>query len=260
MNEILLAFTRLQDMRNVLDIALVTALIFVVLRLLRGTQAIQLIRGILLIALVFAVISQSMQLTAFNWLLRNGTPLILVAIPVIFQPELRRALERVGRTTPWIMRRTVVGADTQRVINEVVRAVEFLAENKYGALIVFEGATPLGDLVERGVPIDSELSSELISTIFFPKTALHDGAVVVRRDKIMAASVVLPLSERELADSQLGTRHRAAIGITEQSDAMTVVVSEETGSLAVARNGRILRLDSGRLRTLLDDFYRPFTE
>ena len=256
MAEILLSLTRLQDPINIIDIVLVALVIFLVLRLLRGTQAIQLIRGILVIALVFVIISQSMPLTAFNWLLGKGGQVILVAIPIIFQPELRRALERVGRTAPWIVRRPE-SAGTQRLISEVVRAVESLAERKYGALIVFEGVTGLAETIERGIPINAELSGELLTTIFYPKTPLHDGAVIVRNDKIVAASVVLPLTNRDLSDTQMGTRHRAAIGVTEQSDAMSVVVSEETGNISVARNGRILRLDSGRLRTLLDDFYRP---
>ena len=256
MSDILFSLTRLQQWRNVVDITLVALIFYLLLRLLRGTQAIQLIRGLLLIALVLAVISRSMQLTAFNWLLTNSAQVFLVAIPVIFQPELRRALERIGRSTPWIMRRTD-STNTQRLISEVVRAVESMSERKHGALMVFEGSTGLAESIERGVPINAEVSSELLTTIFFPNTALHDGAVIIRGDTLIAASVVLPLTGRDLSDSQLGTRHRAAIGISEQSDAMSVVVSEETGAISVARNGRILRLDAGRLRTLLDDFYRP---
>lgn len=256
MPEILLPLTQLDEWRNLVDIALVALLIYLLLRLLRGTQAIQLIRGLLLIALAIAIISRTMQLTAFNWLLRTTGSAILVAIPVIFQPELRRALERIGRTAPWIVRRPE-STDRQRLISEVVRAVESMAERRHGALIVFEGSTGLADTIERGVPIDGELTSELLTTIFYPNTSLHDGAAIVRGNRIVAAGCVLPLTERELADSQLGTRHRAAIGVTEQTDAMSVVVSEETGGISVARNGRILRLDAGRLRTLLEDYFRP---
>ncbi len=160
----------------------------------------------------------------------------------------------MGAPRPLSMRRTE-SASKQRVVTEVVRAVEDMAERKHGALIVFEGSTGLADAVERGVPLNAMLSTELLTTIFYPNTSLHDGAVIIRGDTVAAASCVLPLTQRELSDSQLGTRHRAAIGITEQSDAMTVVVSEETGSISVARNGRILRLDSNRLRKLLSDFY-----
>jgi diadenylate cyclase len=148
-------------------------------------------------------------------------------------------------------------ATTQRLVNEVVRGVEQLSEQKHGALIVFEGSTGLADLVERGVSIDGELTTELLTTIFFPNTSLHDGAIIVRGNRITAAGCVLPLTQREVPDAQMGTRHRAAIGVTEESDAMSVAVSEETGSISVARNGRILRLDSNRLRTLLTEFYQP---
>lgn len=260
MSELFIYLSHLQDWHNLVDIALVASIIYVVLRLFRDTLAIQLIRGMLLIAVVIAVvialITQTVELTAFNWLLRGSATVLIVAIPVIFQPELRRALERVGRTAPWLSRRSE-SMDIQRFINDVVQASEQLAERKHGALMVFEGATGLGDAIERAVKIDGELTNQLVLTIFYPNTALHDGAIIIRGNRVMAAGCVLPLTERDLADTQLGTRHRAAIGITEQTDAMSVVVSEETGAISVARNGRILRLDSNRLRVLLDDFYSP---
>ncbi|MCB0040221.1 MAG: DNA integrity scanning protein DisA nucleotide-binding domain protein, partial [Caldilinea sp.] len=126
---------------------------------------------------------------------------------------------------------------------------------KYGALLVFEGVTGLAEIVDNGILINGELSSELLATIFYPNTALHDGAVIVRNNRVYAASCVLPLTDRELSDSQMGTRHRAAIGVTEQSDALVIVVSEETGRISVARNGRIVRIDSNRLRSVLSDYY-----
>ncbi len=256
MSEILLSFSRLQDWRNLVDIALVSIIFYGLLQLFRGTQAVQLLRGLLVIALIAVVINAMVQLTAFKWLMANSAAAVLVAIPVIFQPELRRALERVGRSAPLLVRRS---DDTmaQRIVNEVIIAVEQMSERRIGALIVFEGTTGLGEFIGRGVPIDAEVTSELLTTIFFPNTALHDGAVIISLDRIAAAGCVLPLTQRELSDSQLGTRHRAAIGVTEQADALTVVVSEETGTISVARNGRILRLDSGRLRTLLSDFFKP---
>jgi diadenylate cyclase len=256
MSDILTSMSRLQDWRNLLDVVLVSLIFYGVLLLFRGTQAVQLVRGILVIALVTAIVNQTVQLTAFTWLISNSAAVVLIAIPVIFQPELRRALERVGRTAPLLVRRTD-NTVTQQVINEVIKAVEQMSERRIGALIVFEGATGLAEFIDRGVAVDAEVSSELLTTIFFPNTALHDGAVIVSGDRIAAASCVLPLTQRELADSQMGTRHRAAIGVTEQADALSLVVSEETGTISVARNGRILRLDSGRLRTLLSDFYRP---
>ena len=256
MTDILISLSRLQDWRNLLDVALVSLIFYGLLLLFRGTQAIQLVRGLVVLPLAAALVNQTVQLTAFTWLISNSAAVVLVAIPVIFQPELRRALERVGRTAPLLVRRND-NATIQRVINEVIKAVEQMSERNTGALIVFEGATGLADYIDRGVALDAEVSSELLTTIFFPNTALHDGAVIVTQDRIAAASCVLPLTQRELGDSQLGTRHRAAIGVTEQADALSVVVSEETGTISVARNGRILRIDSGRLRTLLSDFYRP---
>lgn len=256
MTEILISLSRLQDWRNIVDVALVALIFYWMLRLFRGTQAIQLVRGLLVLALATAIVNQVVQLTAFTWLISNSAAVILVAIPVIFQPELRRALERVGRTAPLLVRRND-NTTTQTLVNEVIKAVEQMSERHTGALIVFEGSTGLGDYIDRGVALDAAVSSELLTTIFFPNTALHDGAVIVSRERIAAAACVLPLTQRELGDSQLGTRHRAAIGVTEQADALSVVVSEETGGVSVARNGRILRIDSGRLRTLLSDFYRP---
>jgi diadenylate cyclase len=257
MTQILLSLSRLHEWRNLLDIALVSLIFYGLLLLFRGTQAVQLVRGMLVIALATVVVNQVVELTAFRWLLTNTAAVILIAIPVIFQPELRRALERVGRTAPLLVPRGET-ANTQRVVNEVVKAVEQMADRKTGALIVFEGATGLGEFIDRGVSVDAEVSSELLTTIFFPNTALHDGAVIVSGSRVAAASCVLPLTQRELVDSQLGTRHRAAIGVTEQADALSVVVSEETGSISVARNGRILRIDAGRLRTLLSDFFKPY--
>lgn len=254
MTEILASLNRLQDIQNLLDVALVSLIFFVLLRFFRGTQAVQLLRGILLITLITAIISQATNLIAFNWLLNKSMSVILLAIPIIFQPELRRALERVGRSAPWLGRRTD-NAGTQRVISEIAKAVEQLAQRKHGALLVFEGDTGLGEVTVRGVILNAEVTAELLATIFFPNTALHDGAVIIRGERIIAAGCVLPLSDGDL-DNQLGTRHRAALGITEQSDALVIVVSEERGTVSVAQNGRILRVESGTLRTVLSRFYR----
>jgi diadenylate cyclase len=254
MPDVFASLSRLLDWRSLVDVALVAAVIYTALRLFRGTQAVQLLRGVLIIALIIALLSAFADLPAFNWLLRNSVPMVLVAIPVIFQPELRRALERIGRSSPLLNRK---GDSTrmQSVINEVVKAVDAFSQQRTGALMVFHGVTGLGDVIERGVRVDGEVSSELLATIFFPNTALHDGAVIIQGDRIVAASCVLPLTDRELSDSQMGTRHRAAIGVSEQSDALVVVVSEETGRISVARNGRIVRLDANRLRAVLSDFY-----
>jgi diadenylate cyclase len=242
---------------DIVDILLVALIFYGLLRLLQGTQAVSLLRGILAVALVVSLATTLFHLTALSWLLTNSLPMILVAIPVIFQPELRRALERLGRTGPLLSRNAPADV-VQRVIYEVVRAVEIMAREKTGALIVLEGETGLEDHIESGQRIDAIVSARLLQTIFFPNTALHDGAVVIRGDKLVAAGCVLPLTARALPDSSLGTRHRAAVGITEQNDALAITVSEETGIVSIARSGRIVRrLDSQRLRRILQAFYQP---
>lgn len=240
---------------SVIDILLVALIFYGLFRLFQGTQAVALLRGILVIALIFLVAAS--RFTAFGWLLRNAAPVILVAIPVVFQPELRRALERLGRSAPFLTGRSRETA-AQQVIYEVILAVEMLARERTGALIVFEGDTGLEEYIESGERVDAGVSARLLVTIFFPGTSLHDGAVVIRGDRIVAAACVLPLTNRDLADSSLGTRHRAAVGITEQNDALAVVVSEETGIISVARGGRLVRrIDAQRLRTILLAFHRP---
>ena len=241
---------------SVVDILLVAMVFYGLFRLFQGTQAVALLRGILFITLLFMVAAS--RFTAFGWLLRNSLPVILVAIPVVFQPELRRALERLGRTAPAFMGRGSRETVAQQMIHEVVRAVETLARERTGALIVLEGDTGLEEYIEAGTRIDAGISARLLQTIFFPGTPLHDGAVILRGDRVAAAACVLPLTQRDLADSSLGTRHRAAVGITEQNDALAVVVSEETGIISLARGGRIARrLDAQRLRTILQAFYKP---
>ena len=254
MTDVFASLSRLDTWQSLLDVVLVTLVFYALFRLFRGTRAVQLVRGVLVVVLIFAILGQTIDLPAFNWLMRTATPMVLVAIPVIFQPELRRALERVGRSAPLLTRRGDT-SQTQTLIAEIVKGVDWLAQRKYGALLVFEGVTGLAEIVDNGILINGELSSELLATIFYPNTALHDGAVIVRNNRVYAASCVLPLTDRELSDSQMGTRHRAAIGVTEQSDALVIVVSEETGRISVARNGRIVRIDSNRLRSVLSDYY-----
>lgn len=242
---------------SIIDILLVTLIFYGVLRLFQGTQAVSLLRGILVVTLIITLATQLLPLTAFSWLLGKSLPLILFSIPVIFQPELRRALERLGRTASML---GLGGRESsaQQAIHELVRATEMLSREYTGALIVLEGETGLEEHIETGERINARVSARLLTTIFFPGTSLHDGAVVVRGTQIVAAGCVLPLTSRVLSDSSLGTRHRAAVGITEQSDALVIVVSEETGIISVARNGRIARrLDVQRLRRVLQAFYRP---
>ncbi len=242
--------------KSAVDILLVALLFYGLFRLFQGTQAVALLRGILFISLLFVVAAS--RFTAFGWLLRNTLSVILVAIPVVFQPELRRALERLGRTAPALVGRGSRETVAQQVIHQVVQAIETLARERTGALIVLEGDTGLEEYIESGERIDAGVSARLLLTIFFPGTPLHDGAIILRGDRIVAAGCLLPLTQRDLADSSLGTRHRAAVGMTEQNDALVIVVSEETGIISLARAGRIARrLDAQRLRTILHAFYKP---
>ncbi len=244
--------------QSALDIALVASIFYAVLRLFRRTQAVSLLRGVLLVLLIITILTSVLTLTAFEWLVRNSLPAILVSLPVIFQPELRQALERMGRSSVLFRWGGNRESAAERVTRCVVTAALKLSEHRHGALIVLEGDTGLQDYIETGVPVDGLISTQLLLTIFFPNSALHDGAVIVRGDRVVAARCVLPLSRRPSAETQYGTRHRAALGITEQSDALAIVVSEETGAISVARNGRIVRrLDEKRLSRIIETFYQP---
>jgi len=245
---------------SVLDILLVALVFYGLLYLMRGTQAVQLLRGLLLLMLVVILITNVLELRAFKWLIRNSVPALLVSIPVVFQPELRQALDRLGRTG-WLIARPTPHLLISRTIEQICLACGQLSERRHGALIVLERETGLQDYVETGITIGGRVSAELLTTIFFPNAPLHDGAVIVRQDKVLAAACVLPLTTRRLADRQLGLRHRAALGITEQSDALAVVVSEETGIISIAYSGRMIRrLDTKRLGNVLRAFYWPQAE
>lgn len=233
-----------------IDILMVAAIFYGILYLIRGTQAVHLLRGILLLVLIVVLVGNAFHLAAFNWLIRNTFAALLVAIPVIFQPELRRALERLGRAG-WFLNRGT-GATAAQVIDSVTRAAEELSERRHGALIVLEGEAMLPEVIATGMPLDALVSSDLLLTIFFPKSELHDGAVIIRGERVVAARCILPLSETTPGDAHLGTRHLAALGLTEQTDAIVIVVSEETGIISLARHGRMIRhLDKGRLARLL---------
>jgi len=245
------------DLRNLVDILLVAGVIYVALLMVRGTQAVQLLRGVILFALVVAFIANLSGLTAFNWLLKSSSQALLVVVVIVLQPELRRALDRLGRAggiSLWSGREF----ELDRVIAEIASSCRRLSDRRHGALIIIERETGLQDHIDTGVEMDSLVVDELLQTIFFPNTALHDGAVIVRGNRIVAASCVLPLAESIPSDTHLGTRHRAAVGITEQTDAVAIVVSEETGIISMARNGRIVRhLDERRLITLLQALLNP---
>lgn len=257
MSDILWVFTRL-NLLSVIDIILVALIFYGLLRLMQGTQAVQLLRGVIIVVLLTILITSVLKLAAFSWLIRNSLSALLVAIPVIFQPELRRALERLGRTG-FLANRQESSSD--RVIEEICQACQRLAERRHGALIVLERETGLQEYIDTGIRVDGKVSAELLLTIFFPNTALHDGAVIIREDEVVAATCVLPLAGHTIPDRQLGLRHRAAVGVTEESDAVSIVVSEETGFISIAHNGRMVRrLDVKRLGKILQAFYRPRLE
>lgn len=246
----------------ILDILLVALLFFGVSFFVRGTQAVALIRGLAVVLAVIVVVSNLFQLLALRWLFGNIITILAIAIPVIFQPELRRALERLGRAGVLLNRTGAPDNLRLRIIDEICTAAERLSERRHGALIVLERNSGLDEYIRTGIVLDADVSPQLLLTIFWPKTELHDGAVIIDRGgKIAVAAAVLPLSSsRNLPNPKLGTRHRAGLGMSEVSDAICVIVSEETGRISIANGGRmIMRLDTKRLRTILNAFYGPET-
>lgn len=252
---------RLVDPVALIDILIVACLFFLLLRAIRGTRAVQLLRGMaIVLALTFFVSSVAQGLTTLSWLLNEVVqPALVFAIPVLFQPELRRALESLGRTGEWFSR--AFGATNRsevlETINVISRAAAQLSQQGVGGLMVIERETQLQDFADRGVILDARLAVPLLLNIFYPNSPLHDMAVIVRENRILAANVVLPLSEDVLGPRRYGTRHRAAKGITEQSDAVVVVVSEETGAITLVNDGRMVGyLNETRLRTMLAHLLR----
>lgn len=260
MADLLWIFQRL-DWVGVLDILLVAFIFFWLLYLVRGTRAVPVLRGVILLIVVITLLSNTLRLRAFGWLLNTALPALLVALPVIFQPELRRALERLGRAGALFNRPSGTRATIEHTIAAVTQASRTLAGRRHGALIVLERETGLQECADTGILLNAELTPELLLTIFEPHTPLHDGAVIIRQGQVLAATCIAPLSTAFLDDRRLGLRHRAAIGITEESDALAVVVSEERGAISIAHNGRIIRhLDTTRLEAVLRAFYQPVLE
>jgi len=256
-SQILSTFSRF-TLSSALDIVIVTLLFYGVLMLVRGTRADQVLRGVIVLFIFFALMASAFHLTMVDWLLRNSPVVLLVAIPIIFQPELRRALEQVGRTSAIINHPLATLSTPLQVTtsDKIVDAVQQLAERHYGALIVIEGATGLEDFVRSGVRVDGEVTTYLLMNIFFPNTPLHDGAAIIRGDRVLAAGCVLPLTDTPSALG-LGTRHRAALGLSEQTDSVCIAVSEETGAISVARAGHLMsNMSVERLTRYLQTFYR----
>jgi diadenylate cyclase len=255
MPEILSFLSRL-DAWSVLDILIVAIIYYWILASLQGTRAIQLLWGVVLLALLLVGVSSVFQLTTLRWLVQNAIPALLIAIPVIFQPELRRVLERLGRTGGLVNRPLgITRQSLVHTVDEICEACTRLSERRIGSLIVLERGTGLQDYIDTGLPVDGLVSAQMLLSIFFPNNPLHDGAVIVRGDRLVAATCILPLSENPSGED-LGTRHRAALGITEQTDAVAIVVSEETGIISLATNGRLVRrLDDTRLKNALLRLY-----
>jgi diadenylate cyclase len=262
LNDLFFIFQRLNWL-SVFDIILVTLVFFSLLYLLRDTQAMVLLRGAISLMVLLALLTALVDLPAFSWLVRTTLPALLLAIPVIFAPEIRRALERIGRAGTFVRgasRREDL--EMQAAIQAVVSASARLSSRQHGALIIIQRLDSLEEFVRTGVVMDARLTPELLLQVFYPNTPLHDGAVIIERNRVLAGACVMPLSASGILarspERQMGLRHRAALGISEASDAIAVVVSEETGSISIAHAGRMIRrLDPERLENILSAFYRP---
>jgi len=236
------------DAVAVFDILLISLAIYWLLLLLRGTSAWTVLRGIALLLVGAFLLARIFDLQVVNWMLENTVTGLVIGVIVVFRPEIRRVLDRLGRTG-WQL--ALVRQEQDYTIDVAVRAAMRLARQRYGALIVFERETGLQEVIDTGIELNAELSAELLGSIFMPNTPLHDGAVIVRGDQIVAAGCTLPLTDSPL-QADLGMRHRAAVGITEGTDAIVIVVSEERGSLAVAAQGRMrTNLDEAEVRSRL---------
>lgn len=252
------------DWASLLDLLLVTVIFFALLKLIQDTQAMVLLRGILFILVILSLLTSLINLPAFSWLIRTTLPALLLAIPVIFAPEIRRGLERIGRAGAGSLSLRSNNAidEIQTSIKAVVTASARLSSRQHGALIILQRSDNLREYIQTGVNLNAAVTPELLLQIFYPNTPLHDGAVIITNNRLSAAACVMPLSASGILnrtpERQMGLRHRAALGISEASDAIAVVVSEETGSISIAHAGRMIRrLDAERLENILIAFYRP---
>jgi len=263
-SEIVYIFQRMNWL-SILDVFLVAVVVFAVLILLRDTQIMILLRGVILIIILLLLLTTFISLPAFSWLVNTIVPALLFSIPVIFAPEIRRGLEKLGRagSSQLLVRQNETQIQLmEKTIRAVVTASTRLAAREHGALIVLQRADSLEDYARTGVRMNAEVTPELLLQIFYPNTPLHDGAVIIANNRIIAGACVMPLSSSGILtrspERQMGLRHRAALGTSEATDAITVVVSEETGSMSIAHNGRMIRrLDSERLENILLAFYQP---
>lgn len=239
---------------DIVDILIVAFIVYKMLDFIRETRAQQLVKGLIVFAAIF-FLSDVLNLNTLNWLIKSITTVGIIALVIVFQPELRRALEYFGRRRTL----TLVSVEEQKakqIIDEFIEAITQLAKTRTGALIVIERGTALTDRIKTGTVIDAEITAQLLGNIFYEGAPLHDGAVIIRGEKIHAAGCVLPITDNKTLDKSLGTRHRAGIGITEHSDALSLIVSEETGVISMASEGKITRyLDETYLEKVLTELY-----
>ncbi|MBR6585702.1 MAG: diadenylate cyclase CdaA [Firmicutes bacterium] len=240
---------------DILDIAIVTFIVYKIIGFIRETRAEQLAKGLLFLVAVM-LLSKSMHLYTLHWMLSSIMTVGLIAVVVIFQPELRRALEHLGRSKITSVLSEVDKEEAKHMINQMVEAVSSMSASRTGALIVIEQEISLNDIVETGTVIDAAISEQMLGNIFYEGAPLHDGALIIRGDRLYAAGCVLPLTQNKALNKELGTRHRAGIGITENSDALVIIVSEETGIISVAQNGKLTRfLDTKKIEKMLLGIY-----
>jgi len=236
------------------EVAIVAYVVFRILELIEGTRALNLIKGLGVLLLILLA-TRNFNFYTLNWVLQNTLPTGFLALVVIFQPELRRALEDIGRGS-LISERVLPQNSVPTVIDEIIKTVDACSKKRIGALIVFEQDIGLQDFVDKGTQLNSPITNELLSTIFMPFTPLHDGAVIIRRERIMAAACFLPITQNPEIEKECGTRHRAAVGITEITDALALIVSEETGTISMAHGTKLTRhLTLDRVREILQRSY-----
>ena len=256
------SFFQVLKLTDLIDIFLVAIIVYQLLKIMKETRAIQLVKGIVIVFLILQI-STWAHLTTLNYLLSNAVQVGMFAIVVIFQPELRSLLEKMGRSKVGKLIDLAAGnsQDENYAVSEIAKAAANLAETKTGALIVIERETKLGDVIHTGTLIDAEVSAALLENIFVPNTPLHDGAVIIRGERIHTAGCFLPLTSNSNLSRELGTRHRAALGISEASDSLVIVVSEETGKISIALNGTLTRnLTEATLKTALSKALSKETE
>ena len=263
LNNLFFIFQRISWL-SILDILLVTLIFFALLYSLRDTQAMALLRGMILLVVGIILLTSLVELPAFSWFAQNSLPALLLALPVIFAPEIRRALERIGRAGTLWPASVTKSPDTslEQTVHAIVTAVARLSARQHGALIIMHRLDNLDEMAQTGVQMNAQVTPELLLQIFYPNTPLHDGGVIISNSKIVSAACVLPLSASGILnrtpDRQMGLRHRAALGVSEASDAISIVVSEETGAISIAHAGRMLRrLEPERLENILIAFFRP---